>query len=127
MNDTSQLQELAAKEPWRRGYGLPVNALDPTWEPGPRDLFCKGEVDWEAGTGWWVCQKCGYIGNATSQLHRPAEAPLALFLDAVKFFLSKKGNSEQAHHQMAFIAATALRYAAVHPDLREYAARLVTK
>jgi len=127
MNSTPQLQELAEQEPWRQGEGLPVNALDPTWEPGPRDLLCDGEVDWEPGTRWWVCQKCGFVGMSYTQRHRAAESPITFLMDAIRFFISKRGNSQRTTHQMAFIAGTALRYAAVHPNLREYAARLVTK
>lgn len=127
MNDVPQLQELAEQEPWRQGAGLPVNALDPTWEPGPRDLLCGGEVEWEPGTRWWVCQKCGFVGSSCSQRHRSAESPISFLLDSIRFFTAKRGNSQRTLHQMAFIAGTALRYAAVASDIREYATRLVTR
>lgn len=119
MNNTSRLQNLVQLEPWRQGIGLPMNALDPTWEPGPSNIPCDGEVDWEPGTRWWVCQDCGYIGSAYTQLHPRVANPIVFLAEAIQFFKERHPELEaqQQLERMAFIAGAALRYAAVHPDL----------
>ena len=129
MNNVPFLQRLVDKEPWRRGFGRPRNALDPTWEPGPRDALCDGEVDWEGGTRWWVCQKCGYVSDLFTNKHRPIQHPFEFLLESISFFQAKRKGIDPrvALEQMAFIAGTALRYAAVARNFREYVVHLVTE
>ena len=129
MNDVPILQRLAEKEPWRQGVGLPRNALDPTWAPGPGDLLCKGNVEWESGTKWWVCMGCGRVSSLSMIEHKPIQNPMTLFFEAIDFFKSKRNGTDpqKVLEQMAFVAGAALRYAAVQPDIGNYVADLVTK
>jgi len=48
----SNLRLKAYREPWRRGRR----------DVDPREEMCPGELQWEPGTGWWLCQACGHIG-----------------------------------------------------------------
>jgi hypothetical protein len=50
-------------------------------------------------------------------------------LDSIRFFMAKRqsDDSTKALEQMAFIAGSALRYAAVQPDIGKYVAHLVTR
>lgn len=127
---TPYLQQLALAEPWRRGYGLPRNALDPTWEPDPEQDFCEGKVAWERGTTWWLCRKCGRVGTASVQWHRPAQQPFLFFLRSLKLYLKRRRGItlRAAVRQALFVVGAALRYAAVqHPEqLGPYVERMVT-
>ena len=121
MSEVSQLQRLSEQEPWRLGIGLPRNALDPTWTPGIGDNLCDGEVEWEAGTRWWVCMKCGYVGSAYNTHHKSIQHPTTYFMHSLLFFFLK-GRQVQAETntrlcQALFVAGAALRYAAVQPQL----------
>lgn len=127
MESEPQLQVLAREEPWRQGLGQPINALDPTWEPGLRDIPCQGPVEHEPGTRWWVCQSCGFVGSSYTPIHPRAEDPYMFLRSSIDFFLNKKGSSMRAWQTMALVAGTALRYAAVATDVRDYLARLVTR
>jgi hypothetical protein len=133
MNNTPRLETLARQEPWRQGVGLPQNALDPTWIPGPGDALCDGQIDWEGSTRWWVCQKCGFIGSATVQRHKPTKSPIGFFLESVDFFVRRQRQRTSAPSadtilgQALFIAGVALRYAAVQSDIGQYAMRMVTR
>lgn len=125
MDHPSQLQQIVEQEPWRQGDGQPRGALDPTWEPGPDDLLCGGDVEYEPGTKWWVCQDCGYIGSAYTQNHQRAQNPYTFLMKSVQFFMSKKGEAKNALHTMAFVAGTAIRYAAVAPNLRDFIRKMI--
>lgn len=133
------LQTLAQLEPWRLGKGQPRNALDPSWTPSVLNNLCDGEIDWEGGTGWWVCKKCGYVGSAYFNKHRPVESPAFYFLHSVLFYINKRAEEpspvspERAladvFQQMLFIAGAALRYAATQKtkDLGKYVDKLVVE
>jgi hypothetical protein len=60
--------KLAQHEPWRWGRVRVERNED----------LCTGEVDWEPGTGWWLCKECGHVGSAPyfghypTRFHRPA-------------------------------------------------------
>ena len=124
MSNVPQLQRLSELEPWRLGIGLPRNALDPTWIPGRGDLPCDGEVEWEAGTAWWVCTKCGYVGSAVTQTHTPIQHPMSYFLHSLLFFMLKRRPAAPALDtrvcQALFVAGASLRYAAVQGQLGPY-------
>ena len=128
--NTPYLQQLAHAEPWRQGYGQPRNALDPTWVPDPATDLCKGKVAWEAGTAWWLCRKCGRVGTAHNQMHRPTQRPVAFFTRSLKLFLERnKGvRVSMLIKRALFVASVALRYAAVQPpaELGTYVERMVT-
>jgi hypothetical protein len=121
MSEVPQLQSLSESEPWRLGIGLPRNALDPTWMPGPGDLLCDGQPDWEPGTRWWWCTKCGYVGNAFTQKHKPIQQPSVYFLASLFFFMLKRREAAPEYQtrvcQALFVAGAALRYAAVQGQL----------
>ena len=121
MSEVPQLQRLSELEPWRLGIGLPRNALDPIWVPGPGDMLCNGEVDWEGGTQWWVCTKCGYVGSAFTQKHKPVQHPTIYFLYSLLFFFLKRKQDVPVFNtrmcQALFVAGASLRYAAVQPQL----------
>jgi len=127
MNGVPFLEALALQEPWRQGVGVPTNALDPAWFPSVNDSLCLGEVDWEHGTRWWYCKKCGRIGSIYLIEHKPAQNPVTFLLEAVNFFAEMYKKDSNSLGKMAFIAGTAIRYAAVQPDLGDYASKLVTK
>ncbi len=129
MSDVPFLENLATNEPWRQGVGTPSNALDPAWSPGPTDAQCDGDVDWEPGTHWWFCKKCGRVSSLNFLRHKPVQSPFVFLLEAISFFQSKRQAlaPKTVMEQMAFVAGTALRYAAVHADLGGYASRMVTK
>lgn len=128
----TSLQELAHAEPWRRNFGGPRNALDPTWSPSKHDALCSGDITFD-GTKWWGCKKCGYVGEGCITLHRPPRAPTTFFLHSALFYLSRRKEkvkpSRTVVHQMLYIAGVALRYAKVQqPDqLGPYLDRMVTK
>lgn len=127
----SELYTLALLEPWRTGQGRP-NALDPTWqgyEPPP----CKGDIEWEQRTGWWICKKCGHVSCLTAIWHLPIIHTWSFLIESLGFFLIKR--AEQgctlgiALNQLMFIAGTASRYAAttLPEHIGQYAHSLVVK
>ncbi len=124
MSEVPQLQRLSELEPWRLGIGLPRNALDPTWIPGPGDMPCDGEVCWEPGTRWWTCMKCGYVGHAFTQQHKPIQHPTTYFLHSLLFFFLKRRQAAPVFQtrvcQALFVAGASLRYAAVQGQLGPY-------
>jgi len=61
----TMVPKLGRTEPWRWGR------LD----VGREEELCTGEVDWEPGTGWWICPKCGHVGAAPYFGHYPAKLP----------------------------------------------------
>jgi len=63
---TAYLPHLADYEPWRGGRS-------PIPESGE---ICTGELQWEPGTIWWLCSKCGRIGQAPHFGHRAATPPM---------------------------------------------------
>lgn len=134
MSHVQTLAQLAQLEPWRQGHGLPRNALDPTWEPSPADLPCRGEIIWEVETAWWFCRQCGYIGNTSFTRHRPIPRPLIFFLQSLKLHLHRRMGAPgttlgRVIGQMLFVAGTALRYSAVLPgrELGSYVSRMVIR
>ncbi len=117
----TSLQDLAQQEPWRRNFGAPHNALDPTWSPSAYDALCPVDIESD-GTNWWVCKRCGFVGAGPTTLHRPPRHPLPFFVHAALFFLKKREERKlkapsprTVVHQMLYIAGVALRYAAVQP------------
>lgn len=139
MSNPSLLRTLALLEPWRQGRGMPRNALDPTWTPGPLDVPCDGEIAWEGSSPWWVCTKCGYVGSACYTTHRPIQDPATFFLDSLRFHIRKRKEgplpappqlaARYLLQQMLYVAGVALRYAATRPSsaLGEYAEQLVIR
>lgn len=111
------IQEVASNEPWRLRQGQPATILDPAWS-GPQEL-CDGEITWEGSSRWWSCKKCGYCGTATVQTHNRAIHPVDDVTAAIQEFMSRRLeqglNYELAHNQLLFVAAAAIRYAAVLP------------
>lgn len=131
MSEVPQLQRLSEMEPWRLGIGLPRNALDPTWTPGKGDMLCDGEAEWEPGTSWWVCMKCGYVGSAYTTRHKPIQHPFTYLLHSLAFFFLKTRKATPSFDtqlcQAFFVTGAALRYAAVQPQLGSYVSqRIVT-
>jgi len=129
----TSLQELAQQEPWRRNFGSPRNALDPTWVPSVYDALCDADIEFE-GSAWWVCKRCGFVGAGPSLRHRPPHHPLPFFLHSVLLFMNKRAEKRDASslrtvvHQMLYVAGVAIRYAAVQPpaQLGPYLDRMVT-
>ena len=132
-NTTPYLQHLSHVEPWRLGKGQPLNALDPTWVPSQQPELCRGQVQWEPGTNWWVCQACGYVGSSQTQLHYPAVHPMQFFMQSLGYYMAKRAENPQPLNwrtllmQALFIAGVALRYSAVHPSLGQYADSMVIR
>lgn len=129
----SDVEELVKREPWRRGLGQPLNALDPTWNI-ERSIECDGGYDYYAdGSGWWFCKKCGYHGRSSYHGHKPINDPSVFFLHSVDDFLAKRKAQgvvmETAVAQMMYIAGVVLRYAAsVKPEqLGDYVQQLVVR
>lgn len=125
----SDLYALALLEPWRVGQGRP-NALDPTWqgyEPPP----CNGELYWEQGTGWWMCEECGHVSCLKHTRHLPSICPWMFFFQSVGFFFQKRVEQgctlSTAFNQLMFISGMASRYAATtQPEqIGAYARNLV--
>lgn len=113
----SALYKLVTEEPWRAGLGEPLGVFDPAWQQTPE--ACDGQVDWEAGTRWWACTKCGHIGRATVTYHIPVMHPSAYLQRALSTFVkqrTEKGLSIQTViAQAMFTVAVALQYAATVP------------
>lgn len=127
----TSLQELTHAEPWRRNYGAPRNALDPTWAPSSYDAFCDADIEFEGST-WWVCKRCGFVGVGPTTIHRPPYHPIPFFVHSILFYLNantKTSDLTMVVHQMLYIAGVAIRYAAVQPkdQLGPYLDRMVTK
>jgi len=112
------VQETVSKEPWRLRQGQPANILDPAWQS--QEALCGGEVDWEGGSRWWFCTKCGYCGSATVTSHSIAVHPVDDVTAAIQFFMNKRLEEgldfELAKNQLLFVAAAAIRYAATVPS-----------
>lgn len=127
----SELYALALLEPWRMGQGR-VNALDPTWQ-GWEPLPCKGAIEWEPGTGWWMCQACGHVSCLKAIQHLPIIRPFSFLLNSLWFFFFKRAEQGctlgTSLNQLMFVAGTASRYAATtHPEhVGQYANALVVK
>ncbi len=128
----TSLQELAEAEPWRRNFGAPRNAMDPTWVPSVYDMRCDGDIEFEST--WWCCKRCGFVGSSSTTIHRPPYHPVPFFLHSLLFFMGtyrkrdKAPNLQLAVHQMLYTAGVALRYAAVQRpgQLGPYLDRMVT-
>lgn len=122
MSNLPDLQELAIREPWRVGAGLPRNALDPTWVPSYLDDECPGNVDFDEN-GWWICMHCGRIGQPGFIRHRPIQHPLAYFLHSAAIYSAVKADttpSDQLLRETLFVMGAALRQAAAH-TIQDYA------
>ena len=124
------IAKLVKSEPWRRGQGQPLNALDPTWNI-QRSLLCDGKIT-PKGDGWWQCTKCGYCGNHTyNGVHRPINSPLVYLMSSINGYLlarEKEGvGVDAALEQIFHITGVALRYAAASrsEDLESYVQRLI--
>lgn len=131
VEQTSKIAEVVRNEPWRRGSGQPLGALDPTWNI-QRSIPCDGVISYEAGSNWWHCTKCGYCGNHGYQgVHRPINSPLTYLIASINGYLlarEKEGiPHETALEQMYHVAGVALRYAAAtkSEDLGSYVQKLV--
>lgn len=110
----SDVEELVKKEPWRRGQGQPINALDPTWNI-ERSRECTGEIDYEAGTNWWWCKKCGYCNKLSyTTRHKPIRDPFAYLMTSIDEFIKTVPleNRELRLRQLFHVAGVAIRYAA---------------
>lgn len=124
---------LVRDEPWRVGSGQPKNAMDPTWDP-ERTARCNGEISYENGTGWWVCQKCGRCGDHDfAKAHRPINNPTVFLIQSIEQYIQKREaegvSHELATNQMFHIIGVAIRYAASvkSEDVGEYVQRLVVR
>ena len=119
------VEELVTREPWRRGSGQPINALDPTWNI-KRSIPCDGEIAFEDGTRWWWCKRCGYCGKHTFHQHVPIQDPLTFMLERIQDYMNKRVaegvTREAAIHQMMQLAGTVIGYGSVikTEDLRFY-------
>lgn len=64
----SQLYTSTLRQPWRRISKPSEQNTD----------LCSAEIsdiEWEAGTGWWTCKICGFIGKLSWLGHYPAHNP----------------------------------------------------
>jgi len=65
-SSSSELKEAAQTETWRYGrYPIP-----------PAEQLCPGEPEWEPGTSWWMCPRCGHVGRAPYFGHYAAREPV---------------------------------------------------
>jgi hypothetical protein len=132
-SDTSTLplNELVKREPWRYGVGKPSNAMDLTWQARTEAPFClKHDIVFEGGgkgSPWWFCASCGHTSRSTMHLHRKPQNPFDTLTEAVDFYTTKHGKTMESAEQMALVAAVAIRYASLTPDLSDYVERLVIK
>jgi hypothetical protein len=129
----SDVAALIEKEPWRLGSGQPVNALDPTWTT-ERSKPCGGDIEYETGTKWWWCKKCGCCGSHDfAKMHRAINDPSVYCLQSVEEYLKRREQEgisrEHAIYQMFHVAGVALRYAASVPteELASYIKQLVVR
>lgn len=129
----SDVEKLVQQEPWRLGSGQPVNALDPTWKT-ERTARCDGSIRYEAGSNWWVCQKCGRCGDHDfAKAHRPINDPIVYFAQSMEEYISKREKEgvsrELATYQLFHIAGVAIRYAATveSEDLEDYVQKMVVR
>lgn len=123
------VEELVVKEPWRRGSGQPINALDPTWSI-KRSIPCNGEIAFEVGTDWWWCKQCGFCGKQSlkynSHFHVPVQDPMTFMLERIQQYVEKRVTEgvprEAALQQMMQIAGTAIGYGSTlkTEDLKDY-------
>lgn len=129
----SDVEELVKREPWRLGSGQPLNALDPTWTE-ERSKQCGGGIEYEAGTDWWFCKKCGCCGNHDfAKKHRAINDPAVYFAQSMEDFLQRRAEEgvsrEQALYQMFHVTGVALRYAGSIPSerLKDYVQQLIVR
>jgi hypothetical protein len=127
----SELHAMKLREPWRNGMGQSPST-DTTWR-GHTPELCRGEIEWEDGTGWWTCTGCGFIGSGPTQMHFPVDRPLPLLLDSMVYYFDRRAQQGASFmsslRQMLFVSAMAIRYSATLPpeELEAYANRLVTR
>ena len=104
MDNAIPIRELVQREPWRAGQVWEIGALDPTWL-GVTPPSCDGEIEWEKGSTWWTCTKCGYCGFWANTQHRAVPDPYHTFARyAVLFLMSRKAQGftkKQSFQQLA--------------------------
>lgn len=129
----SDVKSIALSEPWRLGSGEPENAMDPTWDP-ERTARCDGQVKYETGSKWWVCEKCGRCGDHDfARAHRPIKDPVVFWAESMKAYIEareKEGVSrELATYQLFHIAGVAIKYASTIPsdEIGNYVDQLVVR
>ena len=103
--------------------------MDPTWK-GFNPPVCEGAIEWEPGTGWWICTECGYVGKSQSQIHYPVQPPFYFLLDSIWFYFYKRSEQGMSFwaslKQLMFTTGIAIRYSAVVPpeNLDEYVKKM---
>ena len=119
MGNATYVEQLVQKEPWRAGQGWLVNALDPTWLGVQDDIECDGTVEWEKGSKWWYCTKCGYCGFWARTQHKAVRHPYNTLLRNIRFFLKKREEQgytpQQAILQLAHAAGAVTKLLMEHP------------
>lgn len=125
------IEELVKREPWRRGQGQPRNALDPTWSIS-RSAPCAGKVRYHAGSEWWECTQCGYMGKLSYQhVHQPINHPYVYLIASVLGYIAQRAKEgvsrDLSIRQMLHIAGVAIRYATSvkSEELKDYIERFV--
>lgn len=129
MGNAANVQFIAQTEPWRCGQGMPVSSLDPIWAHDSIEK-CAGtinDVEWEPGTEWWWCRKCGKCSNAHYLGHYIVETPRHYLDLSYKQFMTRRRTQgfpvAEAEDQARHIMGVALRVAAA--DRPESFGRLV--
>jgi hypothetical protein len=124
------IEELVKQEPWRRGQGQPRNALDPTWNIG-RSAPCTGKTKYRAGTDWWECTGCGYLGKLSYRhVHHPINHPHVYLMASILGYIAQRAKEgisrDLSIRQMLHIAGVAIRYATHRKasELDDYVQRL---
>jgi hypothetical protein len=94
--------------------------MDPIWAHDPIQM-CSGTVDcieWEPGTEWWWCRKCGKCSNSQYLVHYVVMTPgHYLDLSYAQFMARRKTQGfpvAESEDQARHIMGVALRVAAAN-------------
>lgn len=118
MGNATNVQFIVQTEPWRGGQGSPSSSIDPIWA-NDTVTQCEATVDdieWQLGTTWWWCRRCGKCSNLQYLEHYIVEAPKQYYDLSLEQFLKRRETqgfpSAEAEDQALYIMGVALRVAA---------------
>jgi hypothetical protein len=123
MGNAANVQFIVQTEPWRGGQGRPRNSIDPIWA---NDTLVQcaatvADLEWEPGTPWWWCRKCGKCSNLSYLEHFKVETPEYYYDLSLSHFLRRRQTqglqAAEANNQAMHIMGVVLRVAASMPPV----------
>lgn len=117
MGNAANVQFIVQTEPWRNGQGMPRSFLDPIWADDTI-IKCSAtihDLEYEPGTNWWWCTKCGKCSSAYFLEHYIVEAPRRYYELSFNQFIKRRSTQglsneeaiDQAYHVMGIVLRAA--------------------